>query len=105
MHSGSMSYSAAASRCVSDRSPLDRKSTRLNSSHSKISYAVFCLKKNDLLRVTKGKTDEGLARQTIRQSTDLGGGMTTHGVRFQPPLEGTLHLGRTNAFLRRGGNA
>src|SRR5689334_23671177 len=26
-------------------SPTDRKSTRLNSSHSSISYAVFCLKK------------------------------------------------------------
>src|SRR5690606_41366493 len=26
-------------------SPSDRKSTRLNSSHVKISYAVFCLKK------------------------------------------------------------
>src|SRR5690606_41695955 len=26
---------------------LDRKSTRLNSSHVKISYAVFCLKKNN----------------------------------------------------------
>src|SRR2546430_6055243 len=25
--------------------PLDRKSTRLNSSHSQISYAVFCLEK------------------------------------------------------------
>src|SRR2546430_11193495 len=25
--------------------PTDRKSTRLNSSHSQISYAVFCLKK------------------------------------------------------------
>src|SRR5690606_40077440 len=25
--------------------PVDRKSTRLNSSHVKISYAVFCLKK------------------------------------------------------------
>src|SRR3712207_9403884 len=28
-----------------DGSPLDRKSTRLNSSHANISYAVFCLKK------------------------------------------------------------
>src|SRR5690606_40718664 len=28
---------------------LDRKSTRLNSSHVKISYAVFCLKKKILL--------------------------------------------------------
>src|SRR5438270_5524570 len=27
----------------------DRKSTRLNSSHSQISYAVFCLKKNNIL--------------------------------------------------------
>src|SRR5256885_11481444 len=29
----------------SRRGPLDRKSTRLNSSHLVISYAVFCLKK------------------------------------------------------------
>src|SRR2546427_2992805 len=28
-----------------DYGDLDRKSTRLNSSHSQISYAVFCLKK------------------------------------------------------------
>src|SRR2546427_2077817 len=28
-----------------ERAFLDRKSTRLNSSHSQISYAVFCLKK------------------------------------------------------------
>src|SRR3712207_3132455 len=28
-----------------DRADLDRKSTRLNSSHANISYAVFCLKK------------------------------------------------------------
>src|ERR1017187_7988703 len=28
----------------------DRKSTRLNSSHRCMSYAVFCLKKNDILR-------------------------------------------------------
>src|SRR3712207_6874264 len=29
-----------------DDRPGDRKSTRLNSSHANISYAVFCLKKN-----------------------------------------------------------
>src|SRR2546427_8240962 len=28
-----------------ERQHVDRKSTRLNSSHSQISYAVFCLKK------------------------------------------------------------
>src|SRR5438034_7921319 len=37
----------AALRCGSDsrRGQRDRKSTRLNSSHTVISYAVFCLKK------------------------------------------------------------
>src|SRR5688572_31753482 len=30
---------------VPELESLDRKSTRLNSSHSQISYAVFCLKK------------------------------------------------------------
>src|SRR2546422_6957521 len=30
---------------VEDQDGLDRKSTRLNSSHGYISYAVFCLKK------------------------------------------------------------
>src|SRR2546427_1772056 len=32
-------------------SPQDRKSTRLNSSHSQISYAVFCLKKKNITLV------------------------------------------------------
>src|SRR6266567_7064582 len=35
----------AACRSSRWRCPRDRKSTRLNSSHSQISYAVFCLKK------------------------------------------------------------
>src|SRR3712207_6944476 len=35
----------------------DRKSTRLNSSHANISYAVFCLKKkNDVLSPIRGYT-------------------------------------------------
>src|SRR2546430_13588837 len=33
------------SQVLQNRSATDRKSTRLNSSHSQISYAVFCLKK------------------------------------------------------------
>src|SRR2546430_12775383 len=40
---------------------VDRKSTRLNSSHSQISYAVFCLKKK------KKKPDIG-SQQTKRSS-------------------------------------
>src|SRR5690606_41472145 len=34
-------------------STIDRKSTRLNSSHVKISYAVFCLKKKILTTITR----------------------------------------------------
>src|SRR3712207_8325034 len=35
-----------------EQSPIrDRKSTRLNSSHANISYAVFCLKKKKLIRL------------------------------------------------------
>src|SRR2546430_7531718 len=35
---------------------VDRKSTRLNSSHSQISYAVFCLKKKNSLHPTRERT-------------------------------------------------
>src|SRR3712207_8720146 len=31
--------------------PGDRKSTRLNSSHANISYAVFCLKKKNIMNI------------------------------------------------------
>ncbi len=59
----------------------------------------------DLLRVTKGKTDERLARLTIRESAHSVEWLQNHGVQFQPPLGGTLHLGRTNAFFMGGGKA
>src|SRR3712207_9316039 len=39
----------SGSRCTSSRrADADRKSTRLNSSHANISYAVFCLKKKKI---------------------------------------------------------
>src|SRR3712207_6903667 len=37
---------------VEDKSHGDRKSTRLNSSHANISYAVFCLKKKKHMSLT-----------------------------------------------------
>src|SRR5258707_3707475 len=40
-----MRTNASIGRRFSWCQPLDRKSTRLNSSHANISYAVFCLKK------------------------------------------------------------
>ena len=59
----------------------------------------------DLQRVTKGRTDEALARMTIRRSSESVGWLGKHGVHFQPALGGTLHLGRTNAFFMGGGKA
>ncbi|MBO6555370.1 MAG: FAD-dependent tricarballylate dehydrogenase TcuA [Pseudomonadales bacterium] len=59
----------------------------------------------DLIRVTGGQTDEPLARLTIQRSEDSIDWLKQHGVAFQPPLSGTLHLGRTNAFFLGGGKA
>jgi tricarballylate dehydrogenase len=59
----------------------------------------------DLTQVTAGETDEGLARVAIGESLSANAWMRGHGVRFQPPLGGTLHLGRTNAFFLGGGKA
>src|SRR2546428_8936039 len=41
----------------------DRKSTRLNSSHDQISYAVFCLKKKKTSGISRG-----CSRRTVRSS-------------------------------------
>src|SRR6266853_613777 len=38
-------WSRTSTPCTRSARRVDRKSTRLNSSHSQISYAVFCLKK------------------------------------------------------------
>src|SRR2546430_10412701 len=42
----------AADPCAEDDAEQDRKSTRLNSSHSQISHAVFCLKKKVAIQNT-----------------------------------------------------
>lgn len=60
---------------------------------------------DDLLRVTKGDTEEDLARMTIRMSESCLPWMKKQGVRFQPSLSGTLSLSRTNAFFLGGGKA
>ena len=59
----------------------------------------------DLLKVTGGKTDETLARLVIRASATCRPWMQEHGVHFQPPLSGALHVARTNAFFMGGGKA
>src|SRR5437879_6228546 len=60
---------------------------------------------SDLLSVTHGKTDEYLARIAIDGTAELLPWMEAHGARFQPALEGTLGLSRTNAFFLGGGKA
>ncbi|HEX9342895.1 MAG TPA: FAD-dependent tricarballylate dehydrogenase TcuA, partial [Actinomycetota bacterium] len=52
-----------------------------------------------------GPGDERLAELTVRQSVSVPAWMSARGVRWQPPLNGTLHLGRTNRFFLGGGKA
>lgn len=59
----------------------------------------------DLLKVTKGNTNEHLARMAICGSEASQPWMEAHGIRFQPALSGTLSLSRTNAFFLGGGKA
>src|SRR2546427_9321805 len=67
---GSSPQSSGAPRLRStlQRSPeptnSDRKSTRLNSSHSQISYAVFCLKKKKKKKKHKQYNTNRSSRQT-----------------------------------------
>src|SRR5206468_12217892 len=55
MISGRRPGSSGGDRCALRALEGDRKSTRLNSSHDQISYAVFCLKKKKKKKNTKKK--------------------------------------------------
>src|SRR5438270_10310393 len=59
---------------------------------------------DDLQRVGGGHNQE-LAQLVVEQSCTVAEWMTAHGVRWQQPLTGTLHLGRTNRFFLGGGKA
>src|SRR5690606_40393665 len=61
-------------RCVSPSARRsDRKSTRLNSSHVKISYAVFCLKKKKKAQKNpyRGRNRKGLAKIRRRPAVNV----------------------------------
>jgi tricarballylate dehydrogenase len=60
---------------------------------------------DDLCNVGEGPGDEELASLTVRESEFIPGWMSRHGARWQQPLAGTLHLGRTNRFFLGGGKA
>src|SRR5438067_10503734 len=69
---------------LSPSSLADRKSTRLNSSHVSISYAVFCLKKKKKIRYLEGERDLLVESQfLVDQVTD--------DILFAPP-DAPAHL-------------
>src|SRR5256886_5881784 len=72
---------------------LDRKSTRLNSSHSQISYAVFCLKKKNQHRAS-----------ALADTSEDGGGEREQTER-EPRAKADLRAveREANAFRRRDG--
>src|SRR3989440_6136849 len=76
---------------------VDRKSTRLNSSHDQISYAVFCLKKKKNYQA--GGTGEFLQHMT-RDNCDLPYNGTQ--TPFAPIAPHTRDLHRLDNHLTRG---
>src|SRR5262245_62877104 len=73
-------------RAAEGKHLLDRKSTRLNSSHLGISYAVFCLKKKKQ-SINKKQNLRGSTRTTITEAT-LSGAAGAWGAQtvFETPL-------------------
>src|SRR5437588_8929959 len=68
---GSVRAVGAAERDRSRSERRDRKSTRLNSSHTVISYAVFCLKKKKKKRKRKAKHHKRQRHSTKRHKSDI----------------------------------
>src|SRR5438477_9019664 len=75
-HAGEAVYSPPppAARVPAGFGSRDRKSTRLNSSHMSISYAVFCLKKKNRqqrIRLGKGSRVDGTHTQGHAQKCQI----------------------------------
>src|SRR2546430_4005271 len=62
IHRGRVARSALGCSREPTRGGRDRKSTRPNSSHSQISYAVFCLKKKKKISTVDAQTTDAHAR-------------------------------------------
>src|SRR3989475_922875 len=70
--------------------PPDRKSTRLNSSHSQISYAVFCLKKKKKPQSPRAIQPANVALAAPKKTA--GGDALDHAV-AQPGDSGSITRG------------
>ena len=55
------------------------------------------------MKATGGEGNLELAKMAVSGSASILDWMRAHGVKFQPALAGTLHLGRTNAWFLGGG--
>src|SRR5256885_7484079 len=86
--------SCTVQRLNPEREPEDRKSTRLNSSHLVISYAVFCLKKkkNSVIAFSQ-RPDTVRSSNVIRGS----GNITTSHTNTPYASTHPTHGGRTHA--------
>src|SRR2546430_6959216 len=73
----------------------DRKSTRLNSSHSQISYAVFCLKKKKKIQYTMSSITTKAATSRTR-NTIVKSSAREHCALFATPA---IRLGRTQTVV------
>src|SRR2546430_12083867 len=74
----------SSNACIWAPAPLlDRKSTRLNSSHSQISYAVFCLTKQ-----SNGQDDDPSVPAALLQQDH--GRQQVHHTHPKLPLQGAL---------------
>lgn len=60
---------------------------------------------DNYMKATGGSANLELAKMVVSGSATMLEWMKDHGVRFQPALAGTLHLGRTNAWFLGGGKA
>jgi tricarballylate dehydrogenase len=60
---------------------------------------------DDLSNVSEEHSNSRLAELMVRESHSIPEWMEEQGVRWQDPLRGTLHLGRTNRFFLGGGKA
>src|SRR5688572_31010309 len=79
----------------------DRKSTRLNSSHSQISYAVFCLKKKKKKKKTKTKKEKKdkkkIKTKRLKRKNNKQNPMTTTQIR---KIQSTQYIYTSGVTLR-----
>src|SRR5258707_7393123 len=67
----SMTGDAVSASIAHEIKQPDRKSTRLNSSHANISYAVFCLKKHSQAKFIPSRTHRSDVHYCMNTSIDI----------------------------------